>query len=184
MSYQLPSATTYEINNILQTGNDEFSIQSEIELEVIEPGDLAGVKFTILYFNSDTCEESISNHYMIPADEFTNSLSLSECQDLLFRNIKAVGQEDEPREVLEISDFEAEVYPNSSYKSICYRQQLFNENKDGHRLRRNIQGRSKIYQLGRMSVWNVNVESSKSTPGKDPDVHMLSDLRGKLLAVI
>lgn len=155
LQYFLPSATTYEMNQKLETGNDEFSIQSVLELSVLEPENLKDKTFKILFFNTNSLSANISINYIVPEAEFEQAIPVEECPDLINRVLKPVSVHESPKEVLEISDYEPEVYPNSIYKNICYRQQVYNINPDGHQLRTNVSGRSQIYQTGRVSTWEV-----------------------------
>ena len=78
LRYQLPSATTYEMNQKLDTGNHEFSIQTELDLVVIEPEEVKDVEFTILFFNSDSLTANISINYLIPSDNLDRFITLDE----------------------------------------------------------------------------------------------------------
>jgi hypothetical protein len=60
------------------------------------------------------------------------------------------------KEILEVADYEPEVYPESAYKVLGYRQQAFTDVV--HRLRRNVLGRNRVYLAGRMCLWRVRKE--------------------------
>lgn len=48
-------------------------------------------------------------------------------------------------------------------------------NPDGHQLRTNVIGRSKIYQTGRLSVWEIRKGSHGNTPVKEFDNHVYEE---------
>ena len=89
IKYQLPSATTYEMNKQLNTGNDEFSIQSEIKLWVIEPEEIKDTEFSILYFYTDSETQNISINYLIPSFCYEESIKQAELPEILMRQLKS-----------------------------------------------------------------------------------------------
>lgn len=169
INYQLPSATTYEMNEKLQTETDEFSIQSELGLKVLEPESLKDTEFSILYFNCDNLIENISWNYLIPMDNFELAVPFAEDHSLIGVQLRAINSYETPKDILEVSDYEPEVYPSSMYKCLCYRQQVFNVHRDRAQLRTNVLGRSQIYQVGRLSAWEAKAESPSNTPMKDTE---------------
>lgn len=70
-------------------------------------------------------------------------------------NLKSASNFDSPKEVIEVSDMEPEIYPASVYKCLCYKQEVYNVNPGGHQLRTNVSGRCQVYQTGRLSIWEL-----------------------------
>jgi hypothetical protein len=66
------------MNQKLDTGNHEFSIQTELDLVVIESEEVKDVEFTILFFNSDSLTANISINYLIPSDNLDRFITLDE----------------------------------------------------------------------------------------------------------
>lgn len=130
ISHHLPSATTFEIPHHLSLPSTNFSIQTELELSH------SSLKFSILYF-----PHPLSPFYLLPSLRIPPSLPSP--QDHIHPSIS----DHPPKEVIEVCPFEPELFPSSSYKCIAYREQVFSE---GHRLRRKVGGRSRVYTTGRM----------------------------------
>ena len=178
LKYMLPSPTSVEMNRKLNTGNTLFPIQTEIELEVLEPEEVMGLKFSIIYFNTNLLEDSISMNYIIPSDQFIQTIADEELENIHGTSLKSFDLNDTPKEMLEVSDFEPEVYEDCNYKCIFYKQKVFNSNPDGIRLRTNVLGRSKFLNIGRLSIWDVKNGSNGSTPLKETQVKFYTENRG------
>lgn len=143
------------MNRKLNTGKNEFSIQSEIKLSVIEPEEVRDTEFSILYFNTDSESQNISINYLIPLNSYEESIKPLELQDILLRQLKSPLLHEPPKEIIDISDYEPEVYSPSLYKCICYKQNVYNVKSDGHQLRANVTGRAQVVKAGRISAWEV-----------------------------
>jgi hypothetical protein len=110
LDYQLPSATTYEMNQKLETGNDEFNIQTFLELTITGIPIYNDVKFSIIYFASDDLSNDISRNYLIPNEEFEQSLQDEELNDVVGNICNPVNNIEANKEMLEVNDFEPEIY--------------------------------------------------------------------------
>ncbi|CAI2386780.1 unnamed protein product [Moneuplotes crassus] len=166
IEYRLPSATTFEINQKLGIKNMDFVIESEVRLQVLEPEQLEEMEFSITYFNHSTREESISMNYLIPLNSFIQSISEEELSEIQGHTLKLSDIHESPLDLIDVVDFEPEVYSNCNFKCVFFKQ-VCNANPDGHRLRANALGRNLSLRLGRLSIWDIKRASATSTPIKD-----------------
>lgn len=110
LKYYLPSATTVKITEKLGTGDNNFTIQTEVTLRALEPEEIEGIEFSILYFNNSSLEKSFSMNYLVPSNEFEQCISEDELNNIHGAAIKPFDCSDPPLEILEISDFEPKLY--------------------------------------------------------------------------
>ena len=122
---------------------------------MIEPEEAKETEFTIMYFNTDSESQNISINYLIPSECYEESIKSWELQEIWLRQLKSPLLHEPPKEIIEISDYEPEVYPSSSYKCIWYKQNVYNVKSDGHQLRANVTGRAQVIKAGRISSWEV-----------------------------
>jgi hypothetical protein len=147
--YFLPSATTYEMNRKLEIDDNEYCILTELDVEILEPESLKGKEFTILYFNSE-----ISANYVIPTPKMQEADELN-VENIIGNKIMPINVNDSPKDIIDVNDYEPEVYINSPFKEICYKQEVFNKDPDGYSFRTNVYGRNTLYQIGRLSRWEI-----------------------------
>ena len=167
MKYFLPSATTYEINKKLQTQNFEFSILTELELEAYQGDEIGNTTFTIYYFNWDTVEYHISMNYLIPEKIYNDCLTLDECHGTIGFPLLPSFEHENPKDIIDVNDYEPEMFKNSAYKRIICLQEVYNVNPDGYKFRSNVSGRSSVFQLSRISAWQVkHCKASLKSPNK------------------
>jgi hypothetical protein len=104
------------MNQKLETGNNEFNIQTFLELTIIGSSTYNDVKFNILYFNSDSLNSDISRNYLIPCEEFDQSIQDEELNDVIGSSCKPINIAEADKEMLEVNDFEQEIFKDCNYK--------------------------------------------------------------------
>lgn len=177
ITYKLPSATTIHVNSKNNLENKDFVIESELVLKVLEPEDLEGMEFSVVYFNHSSLEQSVSMNYIVPAHEFMQSITEEELTEINGHTCTPFNMDGQPLEMLEVTDFEQEIYPNCNFKCVFFKQ-VSTANSEGVRLRTNALGRSRTLTIGRLSIWDIRRASATSTPIKDNPVKNYIENRG------
>lgn len=89
-------------------------------------------------------------------------MTVEECVNAVGYSIIPIITYDTEKEILDINDYEPDVYQNSTYKKVYYCQEVYNVNPNGYQFRSNVSGRSTIYQLSRLSTWEIKAQNRKN----------------------
>ena len=106
-------------------------------------------------------------NYLIPEKIYNDSLTLDECHGTIGFPLIPSFEHENSKDVLDVNDYEPELFKNSAYKRILCLQEVYNENPDGYKFRSNVSGRSSVFQISRISAWQVkHCKASLKSPNK------------------